>query len=45
MESGLKLTLEVVNSGILTVALPLDQFAMALKAPPSQVFEFLNDDE
>jgi hypothetical protein len=45
MESGLKLTLEVVDSSILTIALPLDQFAMARKAPPTQVFEFLNDDE
>lgn len=47
MEAGLKLTLEVVNSRILTVAtsLPLDQFAAARKAPPTQVIEFLNDDE
>ena len=47
MASGLKLTLEVVDSNILSVAttLPLDQFAAARNAPPTQVFEFLNDDE
>ncbi|MGA7997979.1 MAG: invasion associated locus B family protein [Bradyrhizobium sp.] len=47
MESGVKLTLEVVDSRILTIAtsLPLDQFAAARNAPTAQVFEFLNDDE
>lgn len=47
MDSGLKLTLEVVDSRILTVAtsLPLDQFAAVRSAAPSEFFEYLIDDE
>jgi invasion protein IalB len=47
LESGQKLTLEVVDSNILTVAtsLPLDQFATARNAAPTQVFEYLLDNE
>ena len=47
MESGQKLTLEVVDSNILTVrtSLPLDQFAAVRGAAPAQVFENLPDDE
>ena len=47
MESGLKLTLQVVDSRILTVAtsLPLDQFAAVRNAAPTEVFEYLIDDE
>ena len=47
LESGQKLTLEVVDSNILTVAtsLPLDQFATARDAAPAQVFDYLMDNE
>ncbi len=42
MDSGRKLTLQVVDANILTVAtsLPLDQFAAAHKGPPAQVFDY-----
>jgi invasion protein IalB len=47
LESGRKLTLEVVDSNILTVttSLPLDQFATVRNAAPTQVFEYLMDNE
>ncbi|WP_198030261.1 invasion associated locus B family protein [Bradyrhizobium sp. Tv2a-2] len=47
MESGRKLTLEVVDSNLLTVptSIALDQFAAAHKGPPAQTYEIPNDDE
>jgi invasion protein IalB len=41
MESGQKLLLEVVDSSVLTVStsIPLNQFAAARQAPPTQIFE------
>jgi invasion protein IalB len=47
MESGRKLTLEVVDSNLLTVAtaLPLDQFAAAHKGPAAKTYEIPNDEE
>jgi len=47
MESGQKLTLEVVDSNIVTIptSLPLDQFATVRNAAPTQVFEYLLDNE
>jgi invasion protein IalB len=47
MESAQKLTLEVVDSNILavTTSLPLDRFAAVRNAAPTQVFEYLLDNE
>jgi invasion protein IalB len=47
MESGHKLTLEVLDSNLLTVAtaVSLDQFAAVHKGPPAQTYEIPNDDE
>jgi invasion protein IalB len=47
MESGQKLTLEVVDSNLLTVAtaVSLDQFAAAHKGPPAKTYEIPNDEE
>jgi invasion protein IalB len=47
MQSGRLLTLEVVDSNILTVAssMPLDQFATARNGAPAQIFEQSLDDE
>ena len=47
MESGRKLTLEVVDSNLLAVAttVPLDQFAAAHKGPPATTYEVPNDEE
>jgi invasion protein IalB len=47
MESGQKLTLEVVDSNILTIAtsLPLDQFETTRKGNPTQTFEYQFDDQ
>jgi len=47
MESGQKLTLEVMTSNILTLAtsVPLEGFATAHKEPPAQVFEYQFDDD
>ena len=41
MESGQKLVLEVVDSGLLTVSTspPLNQFATVRQGPPTQTFE------
>jgi invasion protein IalB len=45
IEAGQKLTLEVVDSNILTVptTLSLDQFASTRKGPPTQIFEYQFD--
>jgi invasion protein IalB len=47
MENGRLLTLEVVDSNILTVAssMPLDQFATVRNGPPAQIFEQSLDNE
>jgi invasion protein IalB len=47
LESGRKLTLEVVDSNLLTVAstVPLDQFAAAYKGPPSKTYQVPNDED
>ena len=47
MESAQTLTLEVVDSNLLTVAtsLPLDQFATVRNAAPTEVLEYLLDNE
>jgi invasion protein IalB len=47
MESGRKLTLEVVDSNLLTVptSIALDQFAAAHNGPPTQTYEIPNDEE
>lgn len=47
MESGQKLTLEVVDSNILTIptTLLLDQFETTRKAKPTQIFEYQFDDQ
>jgi invasion protein IalB len=47
LESGHKLTLEVVDSNLLTVptTVSLDQFAAAHKGPPAKTYEIPSDDE
>jgi invasion protein IalB len=47
MESGRKLTLEVVDSNLLTIAtaVSLDQFAAAHKGPPAKTYEIPDDEE
>jgi len=47
MDTGQKLTLEVVDTNILTIAtsLSLDQFAAVRNAAPTQVFEYQLDQE
>jgi invasion protein IalB len=47
MESGRKLTLEVVDSNLLTIAttIPLDQFAAAHKGQPAQTYEIPSNEE
>lgn len=47
MEAGQKLTLEVVDSNILTVqtTLSLDQFGSTRKGPPTQIFEYELDNQ
>jgi invasion protein IalB len=47
LEAGQNLTLEVVDSNILTVttSLPLDQFAAVRSAAPAQIFDYLLDNE
>lgn len=47
IESGRKLTLEVVDSNLLTVAtsISLDQFATAHKGPPAKTYEFSDDEQ
>ncbi len=47
MESGRKLTLEVVDSNLLTVptTISLDQFAAVHKGPPGKTYEVPNDEE
>ena len=47
MESGRKLTLEVVDSNLLTIAtaVSLDQFAAAHKGPPAKTYEVPSDEE
>jgi invasion protein IalB len=46
MESGRKLTLEVVDSNLLTIAttVSLDQFAAAHKGPPANTYEIPNEE-
>jgi invasion protein IalB len=47
MDSGQKLTLEVVNSNILSIptTLSLDQFETTRKGPPTQIFEYQFDNQ
>ena len=47
MEAGHKLTLEVVDSNILTIptTLSLDQFGATRKGPPTQIFEYQFDNQ
>jgi invasion protein IalB len=47
LESGRKLTLEVVDSNLLTVAsaVSLDQFAVVHKGPPAKTYEIPGDEE
>ena len=47
MDSGQSLTLEVVDTNILSIqtTLSLDQFVTARKGPPTQIFEYRLDNE
>lgn len=47
MDSGRKLTLEVVDSNLLSIAttVSLDQFAAAHKGPPARTYEIPDDEE
>lgn len=47
MESGRKLTLQVVDSNLQTIAttVSLDQFAAAHKGPPEKIYEIPSDEE